>query len=200
MSLPIQTSFDGPSVEVAPVQNVKVSSVSAALSARPGEVVYFPFVVRNSGNVKDGYDLGIVSDGAPAAVAYSDLNGDGVHQSNEPLINQTPQVAPVGGEFPILLAIEIPVDTPDRQRYSYKLIARSTSDPKVAGEATSVLTVTMPKVSIRTEQITNSPAAGATIFYRLVVVNDGSSLARNVMVNENMPDALDLMGTDPVVD
>ena len=38
------------------------------------------------------------------------------------------------------------------------------------------------------KEITGAPAPGATIFYRLVVVNDGSSVARNVTVIEDLPE------------
>jgi uncharacterized repeat protein (TIGR01451 family) len=100
----------------------------------------------------------------------------------------------------VLVGVEIPVNTSDRQQYSYNLLARSISNGKVAGEAGSVLTVTMPRVSVRTEQITGAPTPGSTIFYRLVVVNDGSSVAKNVIVTENLPEALQLVGTDPVLD
>ncbi len=199
-SLPIQASFDGPKIEVLAVPKVRVDAVSVGLTARPGETVYFPFVIRNSGNVKDVYELGLVSDGAPGAIVYADLNGDGVHQANEPSINQTSRLAQGGGEYPVLVGVEIPVNTSDRQQYSYNLVARSISNGKVASEASSVLTVTMPRVSVRTEQITSAPAPGATIFYRLVVVNDGSSVAKNVTVTENLPEALQLVGTDPVLD
>jgi uncharacterized repeat protein (TIGR01451 family) len=109
-------------------------------------------------------------------------------------------LAPIGGEFPVLIGVEIPGNTSDRQQYSYNLVARSISNNKVAGEASSVLTVTMPRVSVRTEQITGAPTPGATIFYRLVVVNDGSSVAKNVTVTESLPEALQLVGTDPVLD
>jgi uncharacterized repeat protein (TIGR01451 family) len=199
-SLPVQASFDGPKIELSPMPKVRVDAVSLGLTARPGESIYFPFVVRNTGNVQDVYELRVVSPGAPIAVIYADSNGDGQHQPNEPTITQTGQIDPQGGEFPLLVRVEIPANTSDRQQYSYNLVARSISTNKVAGEASSVLTVTMPHVSIRTEQITGSPAPGATIFYRLVVVNDGSGMAKNLTVTENLPEALQLVSTDPAIE
>jgi uncharacterized repeat protein (TIGR01451 family) len=199
-SLPVQTSFDGPKIELAPMPKVRVDAVSLGLTARPGETVYFPFVIRNIGNVQDAYELHVVSPGAPMAVVYVDSNGDGQHQPEEPAIGQTAQIDPLGGEFPLLVRVAIPGNTSDRQQYSYNLVARSISTNKVASEASSVLTVTMPRVSIRTEQITGSPAPGATIFYRLVVVNDGSGMAKNLTVTENLPEALQLVSTDPAIE
>jgi uncharacterized repeat protein (TIGR01451 family) len=199
-SLPVQASFDGPKIELTPMPKVRVDAVSPGLTARPGEAIYFPFVIRNTGNVQDVYELRVVSPGAPMAVVYADSNGDGQHQANEPAIGQTAQIDPLGGEFPLLVRVEIPGNTSDRQQYSYNLVARSMSTNKVASEASSVLTVTMPRVSIRTEQITGSPAPGATIFYRLVVVNDGSGMAKNLTVTENLPEALQLVSTDPAIE
>jgi uncharacterized membrane protein len=196
-SSPVQVSFDGPGIEVSALPRVRVDAVSVGLTARPGETVYFPFIVRNVGNITDTYDLSVVASGAPAATLYVDTNGDGQHQSNEPIINQTPQLDPQSPGVPMLLRVEVPSTTIDRQQYSYNVVARSSSTDRVSGDASSVLTVTMPRVTVRIEQITESPAPGAVIYYRLVIINEGNGLAKKVAVVENLPDALQLVSTDP---
>jgi hypothetical protein len=97
----------------------------------------------------------------------------------------------------MLLRVEVPSTTIDRQQYSYNVVARSSSTDRVSGDASSVLTVTMPRVTVRIEQITESPAPGAVIYYRLVIINEGNGLAKKVAVVENLPDALQLVSTDP---
>jgi uncharacterized membrane protein len=196
-SSPVQVSFDGPGIEVSVLPRVRVDAVSVGLTARPGETVFFPFMVRNVGNTTDAYDLRVVASGAPTATLYVDTNGDGQHQSNEPVISQTPQLDPQSPGVPMLLRVEVPSTTVDRQRYSYNLVARSSSTDRVSGEASSVLTVTMPRVTVRIEQLTESPAPGAVIYYRLVIINEGNGLAKKVAVVENLPDALQLISTDP---
>jgi hypothetical protein len=79
-------------------------------------------------------------------------------------------------------------------------MARSVSVDRIAGEASSVLTITMPHVTVRTEQLPGSSAPGSVIYFRLVVVNDGSGLAKNVALVENLPEALQLVSTDPAIE
>jgi uncharacterized repeat protein (TIGR01451 family) len=52
-------------------------------------------------------------------------------------------------------------------------------------------------VRVRTEEAIETVAAGDTIFYRLVLVNEGSGLAKNLVVNEMLPDALQFVNSDP---
>ncbi|HKQ99759.1 MAG TPA: hypothetical protein VJT09_03750, partial [Pyrinomonadaceae bacterium] len=128
-----------------------------------------------------------------------DTNGDGQHQESEPSVTQTGQLDPRGGQFPMLLRVQIPASTPDRQQFSYNVVARSLLSGRVASEANTVLTVATPRVRVRTEEMTDTAASGDTIFYRLVLVNEGSGLAKTLSVVETLPDALEFVNSDPAL-
>lgn len=196
-SLPLGSNFDSPSITIGKVPRARIDAVSVGLTVTPGDTMFVPFVVRNPGNAPDAYELRITAPNAPAATIYADSNGDGQHQENEPAITQTPQLSPQGGQFPVLLRVLIPSSTPDRQQYSYNVVARSLTSNRIASEANTVLTVATPRVRVRTEQVTDTPAPGDTIFYRMVLLNEGSGLAKNLVVTETLPEALQFVSSEP---
>lgn len=198
-SLPVASNFDSPSISVGKVPKARIDAVSAGLTATPGDMIYVPFVVRNPGNSSDSYELRITAPGAPPATIFADSNADGQHQESELAVTQTAALDPQGGQFPMLLAVRIPANTPDRQQYSYSIVSRSLTSNRVASEANTVLTVATPRVRVRTEQVTDSSAPGDTIYYRLVLVNEGSGLAKNLTVTETLPDALQFVNSEPVL-
>lgn len=196
-SLPFGSNFDSPSVAIGKVPRAEITAVSVGLTATPGDTIWMPFVVRNPGNSPDAYELRMTAPGAPSATIYADTNGDGQHQDSEPSIGQTAQIDPQGGQFPLLVRVQIPGNTPDRQQFSYNVVARSLTSNRVAGEANTVLTVATPRVRVRTEGMTGDVRPGDTFFYRLVLVNEGSGLAKNLVVDETLSEALQFMSSDP---
>lgn len=196
-SLPLGSNFDSPNITVGKVPRARIDAVSIGLTATPGDTIYIPFVVRNPGNSRDAYDVLITAPNAPNAMIYADTNGDGQHQESEPSVIQTSQLDPQGGQFPMLLRVMIPNGTPDGQQYSYSVVARSQLSNRAASEANTVLRVATPRVRVRTEFASDAPAPGETIFYRLVLVNEGSGLAKNLIVSELLPDALEFVSSDP---
>ena len=198
-SLPVPANFDGPSISVGRVPRARIDAVSAGLTTTPGDVIFIPFVVSNPSNYPESYALRVTAPGAPAGVLFADANGDGQHQQDEPQITQTAQIAPRGGQYRLLLRVEIPRTTPDRQQYAYNVVASAAGTSRVASEASTVLTVAAPRVRVRTETVTDTTAPGDLIFYRLVLVNEGGGLAKNIVVNEVLPDALQLVSTNPAI-
>jgi hypothetical protein len=196
-SLPFGSNFDSPSMTVGKVPKARIDAVSVGLTTTPGDTIYIPFIVRNPGNAADSYELRVTAPGAPQSTIYADTNGDGQHQQGEPVVGQTEQLTPRGGQFPLLLGVQIPSSTPDRQQFSYNVVARSLLSGREASEANTVLTVATPRVRVRTEQAADSTAPGEAIFYRLVLVNEGSGLAKNLSVVETLPDALEFVNSDP---
>lgn len=198
-SLPYGSNFDSPTISVGKVPRVRIDAVSPGLTVTPGDTTYIPFVVRNLGNSMDAFELRITGVGAPPAIAFADLNGDGQHQDSEPMAAQTPALAARDGQFLMLLKVQVPSNAPDRQQFNYSVVARSLASSRVANEASSVLTVGTPRVLVRTEQVSDSSAPGDAIYYRLVLVNQGSGLAKNLVVTETLPEALQFVNSDPAL-
>lgn len=196
-SLYVPSNFDGPSVNVGRVPRARIDAVSKGLTATPGDTIFIPFVVRNPGNYAESYNLQIIAPGAPGATVFADTNGDGRHQDSEVAVTQTAQLDPRGGQFPLLLRVEIPRNTPDGQQFAYNLVVRSSTQNRVASEDSTVLKVATPRVRIRSEQVSTEVAPGETFFYRLVLVNDSGGLAKNLVVTEVLPDALEFVSSEP---
>jgi hypothetical protein len=152
VSLSTASNFDGPSITVGRVPRARLDAVSTDLTATPGDTIYIPFVVRNPSNYPETFGLQITAPGAPAATIYADTNGDGLHQENEPPMTQTSPIEPRGGQFPLLLRVDIPRSTPDRMQFAYNLVTRALStQQRVATEASTVLKVATPRVRVRSE-------------------------------------------------
>jgi uncharacterized repeat protein (TIGR01451 family) len=198
-SLPTASNYDGPSIAIGRVPRARIDPVSPGLTVTPGDVIFIPFVVRNPGNYPESYGLRITAPGAPSGMLYADTNGDGQHQDGEPSVTQTTQIDPRGGQFPLLMRVEIPRSTADRQQYAYNVVATSVSTNRAASEASTVLTVAAPRVRVRTEQVTDTTAPGDMIFYRLVLINEGGGLAKNIVVSEIFPDALQFVSSNPTL-
>ncbi len=197
-SLFIPSNFDGPSISVGRVAGARVEAVSKGLTATPGDTMYVPFIVRNPSNYPESFELRIVAPGAPQATVYADLNGDGRHQTNEPAVTQTASLDPRGGQYPVLLGVDIPRSTPDRTQFAYNLVTRAlNAGGRVAGEDSTVLTVATPRVRVRAELPNTEVKPGDTLFYRLVLVNDGGGLAKGLSVTEYLPDALEFVSSSP---
>ncbi|HEV7891596.1 MAG TPA: tetratricopeptide repeat protein, partial [Pyrinomonadaceae bacterium] len=197
-SLFIPSNFDGPAISVGRVAGARVDAVSKGLTATPGDTIYVPFMVRNPSNYSESFELRIVAPGAPQATVFADTNGDGRHQDSEPAVTQTAALDPRGGQYPVLLGVQIPRTTPDRTQFAYNLVTRAMSaGGRVAGEDSTVLTVATPRVRVRAELPNTEVKPGDTIFYRLVLVNDGGGLARSLNLTEVLPDALEFISSSP---
>ncbi|HEV7906418.1 MAG TPA: tetratricopeptide repeat protein [Pyrinomonadaceae bacterium] len=198
-SLPTGSNYDGPSIAIGRVPRARIDPVSPGLTVTPGDIIFIPFVVRNPSNYAESYGLRITAPGAPSGTLYADTNGDGQHQDSEPSVTQTAQIDPRGGQYPLLMRVEIPRSTADRQQYAYNVVATSVGSNRAASEASTVLTVAAPRVRVRTEQVTDSTAPGDMIFYRLVLINEGAGLAKNIVVSEVFPDALQFVSSNPTL-
>jgi uncharacterized repeat protein (TIGR01451 family) len=197
-SLFIPSNFEGPAISVGRVAGARVEAVSKGLTATPGDTMYVPFIVRNPSNYPESFELRIVAPGAPQATVYADLNGDGRHQTGEPAVTQTAALDPRGGQYPVLLGVDVPRSTPDHTQFAYNLVTRAmNASGRIAGEDSTVLTVATPRVRVRAELPNTEVKPGDTLFYRLVLVNDGGGLAKSLVVTEQLPDALEFISSAP---
>lgn len=197
-SLFIPSNFEGPAISVGRIAGARVEAVSKGLTATPGDTMYVPFIVRNPSNYPESFELRIVAPGAPQATVYADTNGDGRHQPGEPAVTQTAALDPRGGQYPVLLGVEVPRSTPDRTQFAYNLVTRAMGAAgRIAGEDSTVLTVATPRVRVRAELPNTEVKPGDTLFYRLVLVNDGGGLAKSLVVTEQLPDALEFVSSSP---
>jgi uncharacterized repeat protein (TIGR01451 family) len=115
-------------------------------------------------------------------------------------VAQTAALEPRTGQYPLLLRVDVPRQTPDGQQFAYNIVSRALATGRVASEANTVITVATPRVRVRTEQVTDVANPGDLIYYRLVLVNEGGGLAKNLVVTEVLPEALQFAGSEPSLD
>ena len=126
---------------VGTTQQTLISVISKRVNAKPGEIVYLSFIVRNSGSARQTYEFRVSAPGAPEARIYVDSNGDGIHQSDELPVTGSPVVELTNSELSLLLEITVPRDAFEGQQYSYTLTVLSFDKEEVVATATSTLIV-----------------------------------------------------------
>lgn len=95
-------------VVVSHVASVEVTPAAGARAGRPGDTVYYPAVVTNTGNGADSFSLRVASDLGWTTVVYLDQNADGVHQPTETTVLTDTGVLPAGARAACLVGVTVP--------------------------------------------------------------------------------------------
>ncbi|MEP6706495.1 MAG: tetratricopeptide repeat protein [Pyrinomonadaceae bacterium] len=140
-----------------------VTVISKRVNARPGEIVYLSFIVRNSGSARQRYEFRLSAPDAPEAKIYVDSNGDGIHQDDELPVTGSPVVELANSELSLLLEITVPRNAFEGQQYSYTLTVLSSDKEEVVATATSTLTVSSIRARLRLPNIAGDNAALAAL-------------------------------------
>ncbi len=178
----------------------------------PGQPVYLPFVLENTGNGADTFSLS-VTDGitggdlidADAIKIYEDLNGDGQASSGEPEISTLSLTANSPGNIKsIVVEVLVPSTaqagdtlgvtlTTEAHEGTGAAVANSVTDTTagkgldgVDGTTESMITVTGNAVIVATKSASHDIGA-SEITYTLTVRNNGNAPAQDVMINDAFP-------------
>ncbi len=153
----------------------------------PGRTVYFPYVLVNTGNVIDSYDLNLAFlQGAflPSFRGiYHDSNGNGRVDPGEPMISRIDMVQP-GASINLLVRLDIPVDAGYGQEAFHDLRGQSVGNPAVE-DRLNINRVQLVYDAVL--KITKSPAIvavmpGGQVDFTLDVINVGSAAAKSEIV------------------
>jgi uncharacterized repeat protein (TIGR01451 family) len=188
-------------VTVAPVASATVEDDNE-LSAAPGQTVYFPHTISNTGNVADSYGFSVADTSttpSSSVVVYHDQNGNGQPDPGEPELSAGDLVSvPAGDKLNVVVALAIPTDAVSGDEFSAKLTTISASGAIVddigvnsdAAEATSddkAIVSTGPVLVLNKSSVHNE--SDNTITYTLTVKNNGASDATNVNIVDALPQA-----------
>ena len=177
-------------VTVAPVYSATIENDNE-LSAAPGQTVYFPHTLSNTGNVADSYDVT-----ADAGDVYLDQNNNGQPDPGEPLVTG-PISVPAGEQVNFVVALPIPTDAADGSTHTSELTIVSTNGATVEdvgadiddtdGTVDNTATVSTGPVLVLNKSSVHDEANNQ-ITYTLTVKNNGGSDAFNVNIVDALPE------------
>jgi hypothetical protein len=80
---------------------------------------------------------------------------------------------------------------------SEKVLTRPQKETSKIGVGPVPANAPAPLLRIRIEEMPRNPAGGGVIFYRLVVVNEGHAVAKDLVIREELDASLDFASSDP---
>lgn len=195
------------------VSQVKSFTLTAngAKTAAPGQTVYYPHTIANTGNGTDTYALNAPSTGGgfthTGLVYYIDANADGVPDNFTPIT--TTGSVPAGTQFSFVVAGVVPAATTAGLTGTIIVSATDTG----ANTATNTDTTTVANSAINVTKslsITTGPSpSAAPITVTLTYTNSGTVAATNVTLTDSLPPGMTYVansgrwsatGTTPLTD
>ena len=198
-------------VTVAQVYSATVG-VDNDTTAAAGQLVYLPYVLTNTGNGSDTFDLTAINgitggDNIDSAnvIIYNDTNGNGVPDAGELPITSITLPANVGNLANLVVAVEVPAIatagqtlgvtlTADAQQGTGTAVTASVTDLSTGGgrdglDSTneSLITVTGDAVLVTTKSSVHD-VANSQIAYTITVRNNGNQAATDVVIFDGLPE------------
>ena len=182
-------------VTVAPVYSATIENDNN-LSGAPGQTVYFPHTLTNTGNIADTFTVAADNGG----VVYLDDNNNGQPDPGEAIVTG-PVSVPAGDQVSLVVALAVPTTAADGSTLATELTVSSTNGATVTdiganvdatdGTNDDTVTVSTGPVLVLNKSSVHD-VANNQITYTLTVKNNGGSDAANV----NIVDALPQVDTD----
>ena len=175
------------------VSQVKSFQLAAngSRTAAPGQTVYYPHTITNTGNGIDTYTLNAptttnfaaagAGHGSPAY--YLDANGDGVPDNATP-INTSGPVAALG-VFRFVVAGTVPA-TAASGNTADLVVSVSDTTPSTQTN-TDTTTVANSVITVTKALSSNSGAGGVTLTVTLSYTNTGTATANNLQITDTLP-------------
>jgi hypothetical protein len=162
----------------------------------PGETVNVPFIVTNTGNTRDTFKIAATVTGARTSTIYHDLNRDGIHQANEPVISEIGPLEPKE-EARVVMEINTSRDAADGSEGSVRLAFSPEGAKAAAGSGSAKLIYSRPVLQLTMSRPDGRLKPGEITSYDLTVINRGSNLARVVELQSAWPEQLELVAAEP---
>lgn len=193
----------------------------ATQTATAGTRMYFPYVLTNTGNASDTYNVATVVDGSATFTPgnlkiYLDANGDGVVGAGDNEITNTGTV-PADGTIHLIVAYDVPAGATAGQFAPVNLTAASTNDAtktdtnnwnKTTVVADAVMTISKSASATGTVypgsaitytvsgSNTGSAATTALTFTTIDTTGDGTEdPASGILIEDPIPSGMSVTGT-----
>jgi uncharacterized repeat protein (TIGR01451 family) len=171
------------------VSQVKSFALNAngAKTAAPGQTVYYPHTITNTGNGTDTYALTTPVAGGTvpqtSLVYYIDANSDGVPDNFTPITSTGP--LPAGSPFSFVVAGVVPSGATSGTTGTITVAASDTGGNSTPN--TDTTTVANSVVNVNKALSVTSGATGNTVAVTLSYTNSGTLLASNLVLADTLP-------------
>jgi uncharacterized membrane protein len=162
----------------------------------PGQVLFVPFVVTNTGNVREKFRINATVKGAQEAVIFQDLNRDGSRQANEPIITEVGPLAPKE-EASIVMEMKTTRNAADGSQGDAQLVFSSEGDASRTSLAAVQFVYSRPVLQLTMTAREGRLKPGEVASFDLAITNRGSNLARVVELRGIWPEQLELIAAEP---
>ncbi len=177
-------------------RSIFVRTGSDRLVAIPGQTITVPFVVTNTGNIREKFKIASIVTGAQDAVIFNDLNRDGIRQASEPTINEIGPLAP-REEASVVVEIKTPLSAADGSQGSVQVTFVSEGDAARSASGSTQMTYSRPVLKMVMAGRDGRLKPGDVASFDLTITNSGSNLARVVELKSAWPEQLELVAADP---
>jgi len=195
---PLKTnaSFVSNSAYVESHRGASVRIGSDRIIAIPGQTITVPFVVTNTGNVREKFKIVSLVSGAKDAIIFHDLNRDGIRQASEPTIDEIGPLAP-REEASVAVEIKTPQSAADSSQGSIQVSFVSEGDAARSVSGSTLLTYSRPVLKMVMTGHDGRLKPGDVASFDLMLTNSGSNLARVVELQSVWPQQLELVAAAP---
>jgi len=177
-------------------RGILVRSGSERVVIIPGQTFTVPFVVTNTGNVREKFKIASTVTGVQSAVVFHDINRDGIRQASEPVITEVGPLAPKE-EASIVMEITTPRTAADASEGSVQVSFASEGDASRKGSGFTRLVYSRPVLQLAMSARDGKLKPGEVASFDLTVTNNGTNLARVVELQSAWPQELDLVAAEP---
>jgi len=181
---------------VQPQHGIMVHSGSDRLVVIPGQTISVPFVVTNTGNIREKFKIASVVKGAQEAIIFRDLDRNGVRHPNEPVITEVGPLEPKE-EASIIMEIKTQRNASDGTEGSIRISFNSEGDVSRSANALASLVYSRPVLQMAMAGRDGRLRPGEVASFDLNIINRGSNIARVVELLSAWPEQLELVAAEP---
>jgi uncharacterized membrane protein len=198
VNVPLKTAavFVSNAAYVQPQHGVAIRTASERQVVIPGQALFVPFIVTNTGNVREKFRIAPAVKGAQEAIVFQDLNRDGIRQANEPLVTEVGPLAPKE-EAGIVMEIKTPRGADDGSQGSAQIVFSAEGDAARPLSAAVQFVYSRPVLQMAMTARDGRLKPGEVASFDLTITNRGSNLARVVELRGAWPEQLELIAADP---
>ena len=173
------------------VSQVKSFTLTAdgAKTAAPGQTVYYPHTITNTGNGTDAYTLNAPTAGGAftqtGLTYYLDANGDGVPDSSTPITSTGP--LPAGTQFKFVVAASAPGGATAGQTGTVAISVTDTGATTLSNTDTTTVANSVINVTKSLSSTTGPSPSASPVTVTLSYTNSGTLAANSVVLTDALP-------------